>query len=261
MLALARLARRSLKLPTCNMEGNRSVIVVPSLPLLGGACALQVRGDPGQERVRIADPLAVAREWEQAGFQRLHVVDLDAVAGHGSNDRVIQQILAATQVEVQIGGGVRTEERIEWLLESGARNVVIGTRALEDPWWLEEVATHMPNELLVAADVRDRRVVTRGWQHTPGSDIFDAVGELASLPLAGLIVTAVHRQGTLRGSDLPLMEDVVEATPFPVYAAGGIASLNELRSLADRGLAGAIVGMGLYTGAIDARTAATEFDE
>ncbi len=237
------------------------MIVVPSLPLLGGACALQVRGDPGQERVRLADPPAVAREWEQAGFRRLHIVDLDAVAGHGSNDRVIQDILATTQMEVQIGGGVRTEERIEWLLECGARSVVIGTRALEDPWWLEEVATHLPNELLVAADVRDRRVVTRGWQHTPGSDIFDALQELASLPLAGLIVTAVHRQGTLGGSDLLLMEDVVEATPFPVYAAGGIASLHELRALADRGVAGAIVGMGLYTGAIDARNAASEFEE
>lgn len=237
------------------------MIVVPSLPLLGGACALQVRGDPGQERVRVGDPLAVAREWEQAGFQRLHVVDLDAVAGHGSNDRVIQQILASTQIDIQIGGGVRTEERIEWLLENGASSVVIGTRALEDPWWLEEVVTHLPNELLVAADVRDRRVVTRGWMHAPGSDIFDALGELTALPLAGLIVTAVHRQGTLRGSDLPLMEDVVEATPFPVYAAGGIASIHELRALADRGLAGAIVGMALYTGAIDARTAATEFEE
>ncbi len=237
------------------------MIVVPSLPLLGGACALQVRGDPGEERVRIADPPTVAREWEQAGFRRLHIVDLDAVAGHGSNDRVIQQILATTHMDVQIGGGVRTEERIEWLLESGASSVVIGTRALEDPSWLEEVATHLPNELLVAADVRDRRVVTRGWQHTPGSDIFDALRELASLPLAGLIVTAVHRQGTLTGSDLPLMEDVVEATPFPVYAAGGIASLPELRALAERGLAGAIVGMALYTGAIDARIAATEFEE
>jgi phosphoribosylformimino-5-aminoimidazole carboxamide ribotide isomerase len=237
------------------------VIVVPSLPLLGGACALQVRGDPGEERVRMADPSAVAREWEQAGFRRLHIVDLDAVAGHGSNDRVIQEILATTQMDVQIGGGVRTEERIEWLLESGASRVVIGTRALEDPSWLEEVATHLPNELLVAADVRDRRVVTRGWQYTPGSDIFDALRELASLPLAGLIVTAVHRQGTLRGSDLPLMEDVVDATPFPVYAAGGIASLQELRALAERGLAGAIVGMALYTGAIDARMAATEFEE
>jgi phosphoribosylformimino-5-aminoimidazole carboxamide ribotide isomerase len=199
--------------------------------------------------------------WEQAGFQRLHVVDLDAVMGHGSNDQVIRDVLAATQMEVQVGGGVRTEERIEWLLECGAHRVVIGTRALEDPWWIEEVADRVPNELLVAADVEDRRVVTRGWLHRLGTDIFDAVQELDALPLAGLIVTAVNRQGTLQGSDLALMEDVVEASTVPVFAAGGIASLQELRSLADRGLAGAIVGMALYTGAIDARAAAAEFEE
>lgn len=237
------------------------MIVLPTLPLLGGACALQVQGEPEQERVRIADPPSVARAWEQAGFRRLHVVDLDAVAAHGSNDRVIRDILATTQMEVQVGGGVRTEERVEWLLESGAQGVVVGTRALEDPSWIEEIATRVANVILVAVDVRDRRVVTRGWMHTIGDDIFDTVRDLSTLPLAGLIVTAVHRQGTLRGSDLPLMEDVVEATTLPVYAAGGIASLQELRSLADRGVAGAIVGMALYTGAIDARRAATEFEE
>lgn len=237
------------------------MIVVPTLPLLGGACALQVQGEPGRERVRIADPPTVVRAWEQAGFRRLHVVDLDAIAGHGANDRVLQDVLAATQMEVQVGGGVRTDERIEWLLESGAQRVVVGTRALEDPWWIEEVASRLPDQILVAADVRDRRLVTRGWMHPLGVDICDAVRELAALPLAGLIVTAVHRQGTLRGSDLLLMEDVVEATTLPVYAAGGIASLQELRSLADRGVAGAIVGMALYTGTIDARGAATEFED
>lgn len=237
------------------------MIVVPTLPVLGGACALHVQGEPGRERIRIGDPLGVARAWEQAGFRRLHFVDLDAVMGHGSNDQVIRDVLAMTQMEVQVGGGVRTEERIEWLLEAGASRVVVGTRALEDPWWLEEVAARVPNELLVAADVRDRRVVTRGWLHALGSDIIDTVQELGALPLAGVIVTAVHRQGTLGGSDLTLMEDVVEASTTPVYAAGGIASLDELRSLADRGVTGAVVGMALYTGAIDARAAASEFEE
>jgi phosphoribosylformimino-5-aminoimidazole carboxamide ribotide isomerase len=237
------------------------VIVIPTLPVLGGACALQVQGEPERERVRIGDPPTVARAWEETGFHHLHVVDLDAVMGHGSNDQVIRDILSATQMQVQVGGGVRTEERIEWLLECGAQGVVIGTRALEDPWWIEEVAARFPNELLVAADIRDRRVVTRGWLHALGTDIFDLVQELGTLPLAGLIATAVHRQGTLRGSDLPLMEDVVEASTIPVYAAGGIASLHELRALADRGLAGTIVGMALYTKAIDARAVAAEFDE
>ncbi len=238
------------------------MIVIPTLPLLGGACVLHAQGDGGaagagaSERVRLGDPIGVARLWERTGFRALHIVDLDALAGHGSNDRVIEDVLAMDGLAIQVGGGVRTDDRIERLLERGAHRVVVGTRALEDSWWLEEITGRRPGEIIVAADVRDRRVVTRGWLHALPADIFDTVEELNGLPLAGLIVTAVHRQGTLAGADLPLMEDVAEASAFPVYAAGGISSLTELHALADRGVTGAIVGMGLYTGAIDGRAAA-----
>jgi phosphoribosylformimino-5-aminoimidazole carboxamide ribotide isomerase len=237
------------------------VIVIPTIPLRAGACVLLERGDSGRERIRLSDPLRTARHWDQAGFRRLHIVDLDGAMGTGSNDRVIEDLLAASRVETQVGGGVRTEDRIERLLGSGAARVVIGTRALEDTDWLEETANRLPNEIIVAADVRDRRLVTRGWLHALPADIIDTVEDLTVLPLAGLIVTAVDRQGTLGGTDLRLMEDIVEASTIPVYAAGGISSLDELRSLADRGVSGAVVGMALYSGAIDAGAAAWEFGE
>jgi len=219
------------------------------------------RGDSGRERIRLSDPLRAARHWDQAGFRRLHIVDLDGAMGTGSNDRVIEDLLAASRVETQVGGGVRTEDRIERLLGSGASRIVIGTRALEDTDWLEEIVNRTPNEIIVAADVRDRRLVTRGWLHALPADIIDTVEDLTVLPLAGLIVTAVDRQGTLGGTDLRLMEDIVEASTIPVYAAGGISSLDELRGLADRGVSGAVVGMALYSGAIDAGAAAWEFGE
>ena len=208
-----------------------------------------------------ADPLGVARGWEQAGFRRLHIVDLDAAFGLGSNDQVIEDVLETSRLEVQVGGGVRTEERVEHLLDRGARRVVVGTRALEDMDWLEEVSERFPHELIVAADVRDRRVVTRGWSRMLPADVIDTIEELNGLPLAGVLVTAVQRQGMLRGTDLHLMEDVAEVAAFPVCAAGGIATIGDLRALAERGLAAAIVGMALYTGTIDPRLAAAEFEE
>jgi len=217
------------------------VIVIPSIPILRGFCALQVQGEPGREHSRIADPVAMAHLWEQTGFTRIHIADLDAATGQGSNDQTILDVLASTRGEIQVGGGVRTEERIDWLLEAGSSSVVVGTRAVEDQWWIEEAAHRTPNELMIATDVRDRRVVTQGWGKHTAYDVMDVVHELSSLPIAGIVVTAVHRQGTLHGPDLPLMEDVVEAASCPVYAAGGVASVGQLRSLSDRGLAGARV--------------------
>ena len=237
------------------------MIAIPAVDLREGACVQLVGGEYTDERVRIADPIGVAREWARYGFRRLHVVDLDAATGRGSNRDVVNEILRETDAEVQIGGGVRSRTQIDELLASGAKAVVVGTRALEEPDWIAEVAATYPNEILVAADVRDRRVVTRGWSRTLAREIVDVTEELSALPLAGLLVTAVHREGRMQGADLFLMEDVVDAASFPVFASGGIASTTDLRSLADRGVSAAIVGMALYTGAIDPWQMAEEFAE
>jgi phosphoribosylformimino-5-aminoimidazole carboxamide ribotide isomerase len=237
------------------------MIAIPAVDLREGACVQLVGGEYTDERIRIADPVGVAREWTRYGFRRLHVVDLDAATGRGSNREIVNEILREAGTEVQVGGGVRTTNQIDELLTSGAQAVVVGTRALEDPDWLAEIAAAYPNEVLVAADVRDRRIVTRGWSRTLPREIIDVTEELSTLPLAGMLVTAVHREGRMQGADLFLMEDVVEAASFPVFASGGIASATDLRSLADRGVSAAIVGMALYTGAIDPWQMAEEFSE
>jgi len=159
-----------------------------------------------------------------------------------------------------VGGGVRGDEAIERLIADGAESVVLGTRAIEEPDWLAEMGEQFPGELVVAADVRERRVVTHGWQKLHHRDVLDVIEELNDLPLAAVLVTAVHREGQMSGTDLFLMEDVADRCSFPVYASGGIATMNELRSLADRGIAGAVIGMALYTGALDARAVADEFN-
>jgi phosphoribosylformimino-5-aminoimidazole carboxamide ribotide isomerase len=156
---------------------------------------------------------------------------------------------------------VRTDERVEDFLAAGAAQVIVGTRALEERDWLAELAHRHPHELIVACDVRARRVTTRGWAHTLPVDILDVVEELSGLPLGGLLVTAVPKEGQLGGTDLPLMEDVVEASSFPVYASGGVTSMQDLRALEHRGLAGAVIGMALYTGALDPVVVAGEFGE
>lgn len=235
------------------------MIVIPAIDLREGACVQLVGGSYADERVRRDDPLEVAREWANHGFQRLHVVDLDAATGRGSNRAVVRGILDSADVPVQVGGGVRELDRLDELLDDGASWVVLGTRALEDRDWLAEVSQHHPDRVIVAADVRERRVVTRGWSRTLPEHVSDVVEELNAFPLGGLLVTAVHREGQLEGTDLALMEDVAESCRFPVIASGGIASVEELRALEHRGVAGAVIGMALYTGAMDPRAVVQEF--
>lgn len=237
------------------------MIAIPAVDLRDGACVQLVGGSYAQERVRLDNPVEVARSWERYGFNRLHVVDLDAATGRGSNLSVVRTLLSDAGVPVQVGGGVRTTDLVEELLEAGATRVVVGTRALEESEWLAELAARHPGEIVVACDVRERKVTTRGWAHTLPLDILDVVEELNSLPLGGLLVTAVHREGQMQGTDLPLMEDVAEASNFPVFASGGVSTMQDLRALEHRGLAGAVIGMALYTGALDPVVVAGEFGE
>jgi phosphoribosylformimino-5-aminoimidazole carboxamide ribotide isomerase len=237
------------------------MIAIPALDLRGGACVQLAAGSYDDEVIRIPDPVGVAVAWRQYGFRHLHVVDLDGVARRGDNAPQIQAILGATDVEVQVGGGIRNEESIRQSLSDGAQRVVIGTRALEDPEWLVEMSIDFPGSIIVAADVRERRVLTHGWTRTHPKLVLDLVEDLNGLPLAGVLVTAVHREETMRGPDLPLMEDVAEAAEFPVFASGGLGSVGDLRALEDRGVAAAIVGMALYSGAMDPWAVAGEFAE
>ena len=237
------------------------MIAIPAVDLRGGACVQLVGGSYEQERVRLDDPAAVVRDFAAHGFRRLHLVDLDAATGRGGNAELVRDILADRSLEMQVGGGIRSGETIERLLAEGAQHVVVGTRALEEMDWLAEMTSLFPGELIVAADVRDRRIVTRGWARTLPRNVLDAVDELNDLPLAGILVTAVHKEGRLGGTDLPLMEDVAELSNAPVIASGGIATMNDLRALADRGVAATVIGMALYTGALDPRLVADEFAE
>lgn len=235
------------------------MIAIPAVDLRDGACVQLVGGDYALERVRLEDPVAVAVRWREAGFRRLHLVDLDAATGCGTNDPVVRVVLGLPGLEVSVGGGVRDSTRMAELLESGAARVVVGTRAVEDPDWLAATARAWPGQLVVAADVRGREVATRGWAASSGLAITDLLGRLDPLPLAGILVTAVHQEGRLAGPDLPLVRACARATHLPLIASGGIATLDDLHALADAGAAAAVLGMALYTGRLDPDTVAREF--
>jgi phosphoribosylformimino-5-aminoimidazole carboxamide ribotide isomerase len=237
------------------------MMAIPAVDLREGKCVQLEGGSYAAERVRLDDPVGVARGWAHYGFRRLHIVDLDAATGVGDNTMFVDAILSDAPADIQVGGGIRSRDDVQRLHDAGACHAIVGTRAIEDPDWLTDLAASFPGFLIVATDVRERRVVTRGWVRTLPIDVIDLVEELGSLNLGGILVTAVHAEGRLAGTDLALMEDVVEAASAPVIAAGGVSSLGDLRALEHRGVSAAVLGMALYTGTIDPWLVAQEFGE
>jgi phosphoribosylformimino-5-aminoimidazole carboxamide ribotide isomerase len=235
------------------------MLAIPAIDLRDRHCVQLVGGEYSAESVRLDDPVAVARRWAAAGFSRLHVIDLDAATGRGDNRDVVRDILRQSTLPVQVGGGVRDDEALASLLDDGADQVIVGTRGLEDPSWLIEQAALAPGRIILAADVRDRAVVAKGWTTRTTLSLADVIAELAGAALAGLLVTAVHKEGKMEGTDLPLIEEAVRTSPWPVIASGGVGSMQDLRNLEDRDVAAVVLGMSLYTEAIDARVVAEEF--
>jgi phosphoribosylformimino-5-aminoimidazole carboxamide ribotide isomerase len=236
------------------------MIIYPAIDLRGGRAVQLVGGEPGAERVALPDPVAVARRWVAEGFRALHIVDLDAALGVGDNHDAIREIMATTSVPVQVGGGIRDDDAADRLLEAGAARVITGTRAIEDPDWLAALASRWPGRVCAAVDTRDGLLLTRGWTATTSTDAASHVTRLDALPLAAIVVTDVNREGQMTGVNAQYFATLANTTRHPLLAAGGITDLDDLRELAAGGVAGAIVGMSLYTGAIDIRATILEFD-
>ena len=233
--------------------------VIPAIDLRDGACVQLVGGSYADERIRITDPIGVAAGWVTAGFKRLHVVDLDAATGRGTNRETVNQLLAMSGTNVQCGGGVRNLESIHELFAAGASEVVLGTKAVEDREWLEQAAAFYPNRLIVAADTRGRKIATRGWSETGSLDVTAFVEDLNLLPLAAILVTAIDNEGRMQGADVNLMRELSSLSRLPLQASGGVGTLADLRCLAAARVSAAIVGMALYTGALEASAIIEEF--
>ncbi len=235
------------------------MIVYAAIDLRAGQAVQLVGGQPDAQRIALPNPAQVAQGWIDAGFQALHVVDLDAALGTGHNRVAIAEILQVATIPVQVGGGVRDEDAVAALLEAGAARIMVATRALEDPVWLMSLAEKYPRRIIVAADVRGTRVVTRGWTAETARTVEAVLETLGAAPIAAVLITDVVREGQLVGIDAAKFTTLVQATALPVIAAGGIRDLADLHALELAGVAGAVLGMSLYTGSIDARAVVAEF--
>jgi phosphoribosylformimino-5-aminoimidazole carboxamide ribotide isomerase len=231
--------------------------IVPAVDIKGGRCVRLLQGRADAETVFSEDPVATARQWEAAGAPRLHVVDLDgAFQGRPAQSRIVRALIEALGIPVQVGGGLRELAHVEAVLEAGARWAIVGTRAALDPVFLGEVCRRFAERVIVGVDASDGRVAVDGWTRVLELDAAALARDAAAAGAAAIIYTDIVRDGTQGGPNLWSTEAVARAAGVPVFASGGVGSLDDIRQIAGlRGVAGVIVGRALYSGAVDLRQA------
>ncbi|MFP4170190.1 MAG: HisA/HisF-related TIM barrel protein [Methanomassiliicoccales archaeon] len=235
--------------------------VLPAVDIMDGRVVQLVGGVPGTERVSLPDPGKMALEWQEKGAPGIHVVDLDAAMGRGSNSEAVEDIIHRVEVPVQVGGGIRSEETVSRLLGEGAASVIVGSRAVSDHLWLEGVATRHPGRVIVALDVKEGRIQVRGWQESSEITLEEMFDRIAPLPLAAVLHTNVDVEGRSQGIDTGSVDDFVSKCPHPVIASGGISSLEDLDALEGLGVEAVVLGVSLYTGKLNAVDVWGRYDE
>ena len=223
--------------------------LLPAVDITEGRAVQLAQGVAGSERV-YGDPVAAARRWQDAGAEWLHLVDLDAAFGRGTNRELQAEIVGALDIKVEMSGGIRDDESLEAALATGCTRVNIGTAALEQPEWCAKIIAEHGDRVAIGLDVRGRTLAARGWTRD-GGDLYEVLTRLDSEGCARYVVTDVNKDGMLAGPNLQLLRDVCAATEAPVVASGGVTTLDDIRALMDLvplGVEGAIAGTALYEG-------------
>lgn len=228
------------------------LVLLPAVDVADGKAVRLTQGEAGSE-TSYGDPVDAAGAWADQGAEWIHLVDLDAAFGRGSNASVIRRVIknVPKRVAIELSGGIRDDATLEAALETGAKRINLGTAALENPEWAAHVIAVYGEAIAVGLDVRGTTLAARGWTQE-GGDLWEVFARLEDAGCARYVVTDVTKDGTLRGPNVELLAEVCERTDKPVIASGGISSLDdiaELRRLVPRGLEGAIVGKALYAGA------------
>ncbi len=235
------------------------MLVIPAIDLKDGRCVRLVRGDMAQATVYADDPAAVARGFEAAGAEWIHVVDLDgAIRGAPVNADAIGAVCRAVHVRVEVGGGVRDSATLERVFAAGAGRVVLGTAALEDPAFFTAACRRYPDAILAGIDARAGKVAVAGWLRDSATDTATLAARVADAGAAGIVFTDIARDGTGTGVNAAAVDALAAAVTLPVIASGGVASLDDVRALVTLrrpNLTAVIVGRALYTGAVDLATA------
>lgn len=224
--------------------------LLPAVDVKDGKAVRLVQGELAQESIYGA-PLEVALEFQNAGAEWLHLVDLDAAFGRGDNRSLLAEVVGRLDIKVELSGGIRDNDSLERALATGCTRVNLGTVALENPEWTSQIIAKYGERIAVGLDVRGHVLAARGWTEE-GGDLFETLERLERDGCARYVVTDVTKDGTLQGPNLALLKEVCAVTKQPVVASGGISSLSDLKSLSELqeiGVEGAIVGKALYTGA------------
>ena len=227
-----------------------TLTLLPAVDVADGQAVRLVQGEAGTE-TGYGDPMEAALAWQRAGADWIHLVDLDAAFGRGSNAQLLGDVVSRLDLNVELSGGIRDDASLAAALATGCTRVNIGTAALEDPDWVRSVIARHGDQIAVGLDVRGTRLAARGWT-SEGGDLYETLDRLNADGCARYVVTDVTKDGTLRGPNLDLLRDVCARTSRPVVASGGVSSLADLEAIAGLvplGVEGAIVGKALYAGA------------
>ncbi len=228
------------------ITSNR-LVLLPAVDVADGQAVRLVQGEAGSE-TSFGDPLDAALAWQDGGAEWVHLVDLDAAFGRGSNLPLMKRVVRELSVQVELSGGIRDDASLDAALDLGATRVNLGTAALENPEWTAKVIDRYGDAIAVGLDVRGTTLAARGWTRD-GGDLWDVLARLEDAGCARYVVTDVTKDGTLRGPNVELLQQMLDRTDKPVVASGGISSLDDLRalrSLVPSGLEGTIVGKALY---------------
>ena len=224
--------------------------LLPAVDVKGGQAVRLVQGELGSES-NYGAPLEAALDFQRAGAEWIHLVDLDAAFGIGSNADLLAEVIGKLDIAVELSGGIRDDESLRRALDTGCKRVNLGTAALEDPEWTSRVISEFGNRIAVGLDVRGTTLAARGWTKE-GGDLYETIARLDKDGCARYVVTDVTKDGTLKGPNLELLRNVCAATKAPIVASGGISSIADieaLKSLVEIGVEGAIMGKALYAGA------------
>ncbi|MBW6434077.1 bifunctional 1-(5-phosphoribosyl)-5-((5-phosphoribosylamino)methylideneamino)imidazole-4-carboxamide isomerase/phosphoribosylanthranilate isomerase PriA [Actinoplanes hulinensis] len=230
--------------------------LLPAVDVAEGQAVRLVQGAAGSETA-YGDPLEAALAWQNDGAEWIHLVDLDAAFGRGSNAGLLADVVRRLDVKVELSGGIRDDESLTRALATGAQRVNIGTAALEDPEWCDRICGEYGDRVAIGLDVRGRTLSARGWTRD-GGDLYEVLARLDKAGASRYVVTDITKDGTMRGPNLDLLREVCAATDKPVIASGGVSTLDDLRALATLepvGVEGVIAGKALYAGAFTVREA------